>query len=95
MQTLEQQVYLSKLMGYDYLIQYCIERHNVVANALSRSDGQCLILSVPQFAFLDELQRNLSSSEAFHNLVRNINDHPTEFCDYRIHEGLVIFKGCI
>ncbi|RZB65097.1 MOB kinase activator-like 1A [Glycine soja] len=62
MQTLEQQVYLSKLMGYDYLIQYCIERHNVVANALSRSDGQCLILSVPQFAFLDELQRNLSSS---------------------------------
>jgi len=35
-QTLEQQVYLSKLLGYDYTIQYRAWKHNVVADTLSR-----------------------------------------------------------
>lgn len=34
-QTLEQQVYLSKLLGYNYTIHYKSEANNVVANALS------------------------------------------------------------
>jgi len=35
-QTQEQQVYLSKLLGYDYTIQYKAGKHNVVVDALSR-----------------------------------------------------------
>jgi len=35
-QTLEQQIYLSKLLGYDYTIQYKSSVSNVVADALSR-----------------------------------------------------------
>lgn len=35
-QTPEQQVYLSKLLGYDYSIQYKSGKHNWVADALSR-----------------------------------------------------------
>ncbi|PNY04986.1 hypothetical protein L195_g001420, partial [Trifolium pratense] len=35
-QTPEQQVYLAKLMGYDYSIQYKSGKTNVVADALSR-----------------------------------------------------------
>lgn len=35
-QTPKQQVYLSKLLGYDYTIQYIAGKHNVVADTLSR-----------------------------------------------------------
>ena len=35
-QTPEQQVYLSKLLGYDYTIQYKSGSSNMVANALLR-----------------------------------------------------------
>lgn len=35
-QTPEQQVYLSKLLGYDYSIQYKSGKTNIVADALSR-----------------------------------------------------------
>lgn len=34
-QTPEQQIYLSKLLGYDYTIRYKPESSNVVADALS------------------------------------------------------------
>ncbi|WVZ18571.1 hypothetical protein V8G54_005893 [Vigna mungo] len=40
-QTLEQQVYLSKLLSYDYTIQYRAGKHNVVADALSRPTDTC------------------------------------------------------
>ena len=68
--------FISPLMGYDYSIQYHVRRHNMVVDALSCLDDQCLILFVPQFAFFDKLRCNLSSSEAFQNLVCNINGHP-------------------
>jgi len=35
-QTPEQQVYLSKLLGYDYSIQYKVRKSNIAADALSR-----------------------------------------------------------
>jgi len=35
-QTPEQQFYLTKLFGYDYLIQYKSGKSNVMADALSR-----------------------------------------------------------
>jgi len=34
-QTLEQHVYLAKLLGYDYTIKYKVGKHNLVADAFS------------------------------------------------------------
>lgn len=55
MQTHEQQIYLSKQLGYDYSIQYRVGRHNVVTNALSRPletlSSQFLVLSISHFVF--------------------------------------------
>ncbi|WVY96426.1 hypothetical protein V8G54_028577 [Vigna mungo] len=56
-QTLEQQVYFSKLLGFDYSIQYKAGKTNVLADALLRpqdfGDSQLLILSMPRFLFLE------------------------------------------
>lgn len=47
-QTPEQQMYLARLMGYDYCIQYQSGNTNIVANALSsmpeRIEGTMLLL---------------------------------------------------
>lgn len=62
-QTPEQQAYLSKLLGYDYSIQYKSGKTNLVADALSRIPGdeeaQCFVLSMPHFSFLDQLRQTL------------------------------------
>lgn len=58
-QTPEQQHYLSKLLGYEYTIQYKVGASNVVTDTLSRvelsSNGSYLLLSIPNLAFMDQL----------------------------------------
>lgn len=98
-QTPEQQVYLSKLLGYDYSIQYKAGKSNVVADALSRfpeeSLGQFLILSIPNFVFLDDLRQSLQADQECQSLFKQIAEQPTSIPDYMVHNGLIIFKDKI
>ena len=58
-QTPEQHRYLVRLLGFDYTIQYRAGRNNVVADALSHVNeeepAEFFLISMPQFAFLDDL----------------------------------------
>jgi len=98
-QTPEQQVYLSKLLGYDYSIQYKVEKNNIVADASSRifehNEGQFFVLSMPNFTFLEDLRKSLIDSLDFQNLVTQIQHNPASFTDYKIQNGLIFFKGKI
>ncbi|KAM2118243.1 hypothetical protein ACFX1R_011686 [Malus domestica] len=68
-----QQKWVSKLMGYDYEIQYKQGAQNMVADALSRlhdipwakepvtnngENGECIAISYPYAGWLDELRRS-------------------------------------
>lgn len=58
-ETPEQHTYLSKLLVYNYSIQYKIGKSNVVTDALSRAPkGPCMHISfsIPHLLFLDHLQ---------------------------------------
>lgn len=54
-QTPEQQMYLARLLGYNYSIQYRSGKTNTAADALSRITelvaGQFLMLTIPNFVF--------------------------------------------
>lgn len=72
----KQQVYLSKLLGYDYTIQYKVGKSNLVVDALSwvpvTSAGQLLVLSTPNFVFLDDLRKALQVSTEFQQLMPQV-----------------------
>ena len=55
-QTLEQQVYLARLMGYDYTIHYRADKHNLAANAFSRLPDPPQSLPNPPQNLPDPLQ---------------------------------------
>jgi len=64
-QTPEQHMYMSRLMGYDYNIQYRSGSTNQVVDGLSRLPKQhsmlTMILSIPCFSFLKELRAQLDA----------------------------------
>jgi len=55
-QTPEQKMYLARLIGYNYSIQYRLGKVNAAVNALSRVlkalIGDLFVLSLPNFTFL-------------------------------------------
>lgn len=55
-QTPDQHYYLSKLLGYDYIIRYRQGTSNTMADALSRCDtpftSNLYLLTTPTFGFL-------------------------------------------
>lgn len=96
-QTPEQQVYLSKLLGYDYNIQYKSGKSNLVADALSRLPvaATYYVLSILNFSFLEQLQHSLHNSSDFTALKTAILADPSSHSDYSIHGDLIMYKGRI
>lgn len=98
-QTPEQHKYLTKLMGYDFTIQYRSDSSNIVADALSRTlktpTGMVFLLSVPHFTFLTELKNELAARQEFVALQKSLQDEPLSHSEYNYNSGLILKKGCI
>lgn len=98
-QTSEQQYYLSKLLGYDYTIKYKADASNVIAHALSRIEllleGQCFILSIPNFVFKAHLRQALHDNPKFRAQMALVQATPSGHPDFRIINGLLFFQGRI
>lgn len=63
--TIPQHHWVSKLLGFDFRVEYHPGRQNTVANALSRRDSKemsSLALFGPQFAIFDDIRREIKES---------------------------------
>jgi hypothetical protein len=62
--TIPQHQWASKLLGFDFKVEYKSSAMNIVADALSRHDtaeaGELMALSLPTFALFDELRAELA-----------------------------------
>lgn len=98
-QTPEQHMYLARLMGFDYQIQFRSGASNQAADALLRlpehTTSLFLTLSVPCLTFMDELRAQLTASSEFQDMVKAIQTSPSAYPDYTIVNELVLRKGRI
>ena len=96
-QTPEQHRYLVRLLGFEYSIQYRPGRENGVADALSRvttedTDASIYMLSIPQFAFLADLRKELNTLPEAVALREKLQEDLTGASEYKLENGLIIHK---
>lgn len=98
-QTLNQQHYLSKLLGYDYEIQYKFDASNMEVDALCcfpKPPGAAYHhLLVSQFVFLVELKKELHTNLVFIDLCDKCLTSPTSLPDFIYCGKLLLHKGKI
>lgn len=95
--TIPQHTWVSKLFGYDFVVEYRPGTLNVVADALSRRDEEAMAvhaLSAPSFDLFAELRAEL----AVHPTVVQLRDQVTDNtapAGWEYSDGLLLFHGCI
>ena len=66
--TIPQHHWATKLLGYDFQVEFKLSVTNVVADPLSRRDEEdpevCTALSVLSFSFFDELRQQLVADQS-------------------------------
>ena len=106
--TPTQQRWLTKLLGYLFVVEYKQGSENKVADALSRrSDlvvvdqsiasvappsSLCLI-SFPYLSWIDELKASYHSDPTMQSLFQQLQDDSTKLKFFSLHNGLILFKG--
>lgn len=98
-QTPEQHMYLAKLIGYDYDIQYRFGTSNQATDALSRLPGpqstMHMTLSVLCLTFLEELPQQLNGNDDCSRQRRAILDFSVDHPGFSVTQDLVLYKGRI
>ena len=92
--TYAQQKWLSKLMGYDFQVEYRKGVENVVANALSRKEEKVELatISTPVLRWLNTIKEEVLTNSKLQHLVKLVQEGevvgPWEF-----KEGVLFFKS--
>jgi hypothetical protein len=92
--TIPQHHWVSKLLGYDFTIEYKLGRTNVVADALSRSDTPEALLhgiSSPSFDLLDDI-KHAAKADAELVALRDQIVASTIAGPWTVVDGLILFQ---
>lgn len=95
MGTPTQQRWLSKLLGYDFTVEYRKGRENKVADALSRREkGTVMALSGPQPTWIELVQRECLHNSELQQLQEQFREGKLD-PRYTGHAGVIFYKGKI
>ena len=95
--TVSQHQWISKLFGFDFVVEYRLGRLNTVADALSRRDvedsaasGAAVhLLSTPTFALLDDIRAATTAAGDAQLLLQRLQDGALA-APWRVDDGLLL-----
>lgn len=93
--TSPQQHWLSKLLGFDFVVEYRAGRENIVADALSRQTedvGNLAAISMPQLELFEDIRALVADSADLQELIRQIQQGESSN-QWSVSNGLVYFKN--
>jgi hypothetical protein len=91
--TIPQHQWASKLLGFDFVVEYKPGALNVVADALSRRDessAEAMALSAPHFALFDDLRHEINGNVELSQL-RDAIRGGAKAAAWSVVDGLILF----
>lgn len=95
-----QQKWLTKLLGYDFSIEYKQDKENKVVDALSRKfkaeqllEGSLAIITFPTPIWIDELKSSYATSPELQELLGKFQSNQPVPKGYTLQNGLILKKG--
>lgn len=91
-----QQKWLTKLIGYDFLVEYKKGVENRVADALSMKDFeppdiQLALLSMPTASWVEDLRSQYQEDDALKNLLVQLHRHELDTRKYSLRDNLLLY----
>jgi hypothetical protein len=93
--TIPQDQWASKLLSFDFVVEYKPEALNVVADALSRRNecsAEAMALSAPHFALFDDLRQETNGNVELSQL-RDAIRGGAKAAPWSVVDGLILFNG--
>jgi hypothetical protein len=92
-----QQKWITKLLGYDFVVEYKKGVENRVADALSRKEGweEGIILSlltIPIAGWVEQLKHQYGEDEILQQLLERWNKNELDTRRYSVRDGLLLYK---
>jgi hypothetical protein len=91
LQTPEQQQWLHKFLGYDYVIEYKPGKENLAADALSRL--MSLLWSVPLCQLIPIIKEGLVADTTWKEVIDKCIQQGNTHLHYAFREGILYWKG--
>jgi hypothetical protein len=98
-----QQKWLTKLLGYDFSVEYKKGVDNKVVDALSRREDNdvsdvkvsLFLLSIPRAVWVEELKAEYASDQELQTLLNQWQNHKLDTAKYSCRDGLLLYKNRI
>lgn len=93
--TSPQQNWVSKLLGFDFMVEYKAGALNKVVDALSRRDIECnnmCAISQPQICLMDDICVEISHSDVMQGILHRISNGEAGK-DRTTSKGILLYNG--
>jgi len=92
-----QQKWITKLLGYDFVVEYKKGVENRVVDALSKKEGweeglSLSLLSIPTASWVEDLKQQYTEDEGLKQLMEKWLNNDLDTCRYSLRDGLLLYK---
>ena len=93
-----QQQWITKLLGYEFVVEYKQGKENKVADALSRKmedqkEGKLYAITAPANTWLEQLRTSYAIDPKLQQIIKNLEQGSLASQNYKQRDGLLFYKG--